>query len=683
MTQWLKTLAFRLLGKDREASVVCFATGSPELAELMFAEVQRLEPSRQHIVLHPDEFQPASIFGLYGQVSRRLGRARIGLAPVLFDGDPRYRRLRVVAWLHAPTRVLACNRRLERHHLRLQTLIASCFFLRGVPLDRIFLRPSWLVPWKKDRSEFPESVEQFAGIALTGRPAVAIVTPYFPYPLSHGGAVRIYNLLREMATEFDLFLFAFRDRQEDADLQPVLALCAQVFLAGKPRYREPRWSTLLPPEVCEFRSKPLSQALQQARQKYKIRLVQVEYTSLAPYRGNVLVEHDVTFGLYRQVWQRTRTVSAWWDYWRWLRFETKWVQRYPAVAVMSEQDRALLSAPNLHVIPNGVDLDRYSPQAESEGQNLLFIGSFRHFPNIVAFRFFYDEIWPSLPQANLTVVAGPEPLLYWRQHTGVHDLPNLDRIRFLGFLADVRPLYAQANVAIVPTRESAGTNLKVLEALAMQRAVISTTTGCQGLGLAHGENVWIADTPADFVSGVTKLLEDRSLRLRIAAAGRQHAQSFGWKEIGATQNKLLRGLLPSVDVILRPLKAADLPQVLKIERAAFPSPQWYSDDFTRFDTTVAVIDQSIAGFLVSRQLVPEEREILNVAVHPEYLRRGIAQKLIRAELVRSPGAHFLEVRESNDPARRLYERLGFEQVGTRPGYYENPTETGIVMRIFS
>ena len=110
----------------------------------------------------------------------------------------------------APTKILAYNQRLERHHLRLGTAIASLLFLRGVPLDRIFLRPKWLVPWKSDRSVYPTEVLEIEGRPMSPRRRrIAVVSPYFPYPLSHGGAVRIFNLLREMAEEFDIFLFAF------------------------------------------------------------------------------------------------------------------------------------------------------------------------------------------------------------------------------------------------------------------------------------------------------------------------------------------------------------------------------------------------------------------------------------------------------------------------------------------
>jgi hypothetical protein len=243
----LKKFIFRLVGKDPEAIVVSFATGDPDLAARMFAEIQRLVPDRRHFQVKPADFSAQSTFQIYRQLRARFRVYRIGQAPLLFDRDPRYRALRRAAFLCAPTKILAYNARLERHQLSLRTAVASVLFLNGVPLDRISLRPKWLVPWKKDRSIYPSQIDQIEGRPLAPRRRrVAVISPYFPFPLAHGGAVRIFNLLREMSREFDIFLFAFRD-DETADLRPVLDLCARVILVGKPRYREPRWSTLAPP----------------------------------------------------------------------------------------------------------------------------------------------------------------------------------------------------------------------------------------------------------------------------------------------------------------------------------------------------------------------------------------------------------------------------------------------------
>jgi glycosyltransferase involved in cell wall biosynthesis/GNAT superfamily N-acetyltransferase len=688
----LKKFIFRILGKDPEGIIVCFASGDPLLADRMFAEIQALEPRRAHVLVRPEEASS------YRSVRRVVHGYRIGLALVLFDGDTRYRNLRRIAFLLAPTKILAYNQRLERHHLRLRTGIASLLFVKGVPLDRIFLRPKWLVPWKKDRSSYPSEVDEIAGRPMSPRRRrIAVLTPYFPYPLSHGGAVRIFHLLREMADEFDIFLFAFEDRETADDIAPVRELCARIMLVGKSRYREPRWSSLLPPEVHEFRSAAMQGALARIRREYKIEAVQVEYTMLAPYCGDILVEHDITFDLYRQVrdrlltrasqFSRSARFSRRWDYWRWRRFESKWLKRYKQVVVMSDQDRVTLNRSNVAVIPNGVDLTRFTPEIERPGQRLLFIGSFRHFPNIVAFRFFMEQVWPILRRQSsditVRVVSGQDPLIYWRQYTGLASLPVDDRVHILEFMSDVRPLYVEANLVLVPTLVSAGTNLKVLEAMAMQRAVVSTYSGCAGLGLEHGVNVWIADKPEDFANAIQTLFQNQALRQQVAAAGRAHVEhNFGWEKIGACQRSLIHKMLPS-RIQMRRAGAGDLGEIAVVQAFAAEASQWQAQDYLAFDCRVAIMEGRIAGFLVSRQVGNQEREILNVAVHPDFRRLGIASELLQTEITTNTGVHFLEVRESNAAARQLYARLGFQVVGARPQYYENPIETGIVMRIFS
>jgi len=530
--QWLKRWIFRLLGKDPEAVVVTFCSGNPELCRRMAEEVQRLVPDRRHFVATPTGW-PA--------LRRELKPYRIGLAPVMLTRAGSA--LRRTAYLRAPRKILAYNSRLERHHLRPD--LASFLFWRGVSLDRIYLRPWWW-PWpKRERSMAPQGYRVLEGRACTaGRKRVAVLSPYFPYPLAHGGAVRIYNLLREIAREFDVELFAFTDR-DAPETAPLLEFCARVVLVGKPRYREPRWSSLLPPEIHEFRSAAMRQALVEERRAFGFELLQVEYTQLAEYGGDVLVEHDVTFDLFGQIAHRRRSLAAWWDYFRWRRFETSALRRYRRVVVMSKKDAELLG-PDTHsaVVENGVDLERFRAQPEQPGERLLFIGSFRHFPNIAAFQFFAERVWPLLaanfPRLTVTVVCGPDYLTYWRAFTDSPE-PRYDgRIRLLGFVADVRPLYAEANLVLVPTPISAGTNIKVLEAMAMQRAVVSTSSGCAGLGLLHDHSVWVADTPEAFASGVATLVADPERRQAMAQAAYDHAvRRFDWRALGEKQREVL------------------------------------------------------------------------------------------------------------------------------------------------
>jgi glycosyltransferase involved in cell wall biosynthesis len=527
--QQLKQWLYQLLGKDPEAVVVTFATGDAELCRGMAEEVRELVPDRRHFLATEQNWPELRI---------ELKRYRIGLVPVMLSRQPSA--LRRAAYKLAPRKILAYNSRFERHHLWFN--LASFLFWRGVPLDRIYLRPWWW-PWpKRERTLVAKGYRALEGRATSpGRRRVAVLSPYFPYPLSHGGAVRIYNLLREMAREFDVELLSFFDTDKEPDAAPVLEFCARLALVRKPRYREPRWSTLLPPEVHEFHSPGMRWALVEERRAFGFDLLQVEYTQLARYGGDILVEHDVTFDLFGQVARRERTFSAWWDWFRWRRFETRQARRYRRVVVMSPKDAELLgpAAPTA-VIPNGVDLARFRPEPEQPGERLLFIGSFRHSPNVAAYRFFTEQVWPLLrekfPGMTLTVVCGPDHLTYWRAFTDSPEPRVEERIRLLAFIEDVRPLYVEANLIIVPTTVSAGTNVKVLEAMAMQRAVVSTTSGCAGLGLLHGHSVWVADAPEAFAAGVATLIADPERRRQLARAVR----NFDWAAIGEKQRELLR-----------------------------------------------------------------------------------------------------------------------------------------------
>jgi len=652
MRNRLKRWLFTLLGKDSEAVIVCLRSGDDALSDAMVAEIRKLEPRRRIFEARAD--QP------YQALRARFRKYRIGLLTTLMPIPP-------AAWLLAPRKILAYNTRLERHHVTLS--IASWLFLRGVPLDRIFLRP-----FSRDTVR-PTGHRVLEGRARrTKRKCIAVLTPYFPYPLSHGGAVRMFNLLRETAREFDVILYAFTE-DDIPKVDPVLEFCSRVYLVEKPRYREPRWSTIAPPEEGEYYS-PAMLALWKAR---NADIAQVEYTYLASYGGDILVEHDVTFDLYAQIRARRKTVSAWWDWWRWHRFETQAVKKFRSVVVMSEKDHALLGTGR--VIENGVDLARFVPQPEATGRKLLFIGSFRHFPNIVAFRFLTEEILPLVPNVELTVVAGPDAWLHWTHYTGT--LKPVSDFRILEFVADVRPLYHQANLVLVPTLESAGTNVKVLEAMAMQRAVVSTTSGCAGLGVEHAANIWIGDTADEFAAVITGLLEDPALRAKIANAGRNHVEKrFDWRAIGLRQRALILELAGN-SLEIRAATVDDLPAITAIQTASPEASQWQTESYLDQHCLVAVLSGSVVGFLVTRTVSPGEGEILNIAVDPAFRRSGIG--LILVETLRSSSTEtwFLEVRESNYAAINLYKTLGFRPIGRRENYYIAPVEAAIVMRVFS
>jgi ribosomal-protein-alanine N-acetyltransferase len=132
-------------------------------------------------------------------------------------------------------------------------------------------------------------------------------------------------------------------------------------------------------------------------------------------------------------------------------------------------------------------------------------------------------------------------------------------------------------------------------------------------------------------------------------------------------------------VILRPAEPRDAAAIRRMEEES-GSHSW---DYVRYECRVAEVDGSVVGFLLVRKVAEHEFEILNVAVKRQYRRRGIAESLIRSQLKANKGNWFLEVRESNLPARSLYDKIGFRQTGRRPHYYSDPPESGIVMSIRS
>jgi ribosomal-protein-alanine N-acetyltransferase len=131
---------------------------------------------------------------------------------------------------------------------------------------------------------------------------------------------------------------------------------------------------------------------------------------------------------------------------------------------------------------------------------------------------------------------------------------------------------------------------------------------------------------------------------------------------------------------VRPVRREDLKTVARIQAASPEASQWQPVSYLENHCLVAEQLGEIAGFLAWRRTAPGEHEILNLAVDPAWRRRGVAARLVESVIEGSVGDWYLEVRESNEAARKLYEKLGFALAGKRPEYYAASRETGIVMR---
>ena len=134
-------------------------------------------------------------------------------------------------------------------------------------------------------------------------------------------------------------------------------------------------------------------------------------------------------------------------------------------------------------------------------------------------------------------------------------------------------------------------------------------------------------------------------------------------------------------VLVRSGTVEDMERIGVIQNRCPEASNWAPETYLQYYLLVAALKSEVAGFVVWREVGPEEAEILNIAVDPDFRRRGVATTLLEAVRAQFSGSLFLEVRESNVAARLLYERLGFEVAGRRPGYYNSPPEAALVMRL--
>lgn len=384
-------------------------------------------------------------------------------------------------------------------------------------------------------------VAVFPGRAASEKPRILIASPYLPFPLSHGAAVRIYNLIRETVDEFDVILVAFVEEPRPVPRE-LLELCVEVVTVHR-KGTHALVSRGRPDTVEEFDTPTFHAALTQSIAKWKPQAVQLEFTQMAVYAKDcrvptILVEHDITYDLYAQMLARPETSD--WETRRqhdlWLGFEKEAWRNVTRVVTMSEKDRAVVGA-RATAIGNGVDLVRFQPSPDApQPRRLLFIGSFAHKPNVLALEFFLKEVFPQLRDVTLHVIAGLNHTRFWDlQQSGV-DVE--------GFVSDVRPAYRNATVVIAPLVASAGTNVKIVEAMAMGKAIVSTEAGIHGLELERGADVLVSDDPQQLAALLNRLLESPAERQSLEQHARARAERvYGWPAMANVQKQLYRELL--------------------------------------------------------------------------------------------------------------------------------------------
>jgi polysaccharide biosynthesis protein PslH len=366
-------------------------------------------------------------------------------------------------------------------------------------------------------------------------------------PLDKGGKLRTWHLMRHLAARHEITCVSFADpAQPEADRTGMRAVCAE--LVTIPRRETPKEGMRFvasvlrclpdpkPYAVAQYRSRAYRGAVRAALGGGGFDRIVCDFLVPAvnlPRRlpcPSVLFTHNVEAEIWRRHSEtghnalRRRLYRQQWR--RMLRFEAQTVARFDRVLAVSDVDRdtlqrlygRTLSSP-VSVIPTGVDTSFFAPDAPAPpaSRHVVFTGSMDWLPNVDGVEFFCRDILPLIRQAEPDVtfsIVGRTPT------PAVRRLAADAGVEVTGRVEDIRPHLARAAVYVVPLRIGGGTRLKIFEAMAAGKAVVSTTIGAEGLPTEDGRHLLLADTPAGFAAAVVRLFRDASARERLEREAR-------------------------------------------------------------------------------------------------------------------------------------------------------------------
>ncbi|WP_455387809.1 glycosyltransferase family 4 protein [Petrachloros mirabilis] len=379
---------------------------------------------------------------------------------------------------------------------------------------------------------------------------VLVLDEEFPYPTNTGKRTRSFNLYRRLASRIEIRYIGYGEYDSAAakalraeGIDPV-AVPARIQPKQGPAFYLRLLANILSPLpyiVTSHYSQVYQHIVRDNLSRFRPDLVLCEWTPYVVFLKRMLpvkklvTAHNVESDIWRRYYENeTNLLRRWYIHKQWRkveRFERSVLRWMDGTLAVSELDRARLAQwyPELPmaVVPNGVDLEYFRPALQPElRRHLVFSGSMDWRPNQDAARYFVREILPLLrqvhPDVECTFVGRSPP-------ADIQALAGTPSVHITGTVDDVRPYIERAAVYIVPLRIGGGSRLKILEALAMGRAVVSTSVGAEGLDVVHERHVMLADDPRTFAESVLRLLDDPERCQALAAEGRHLVERrYGW-----------------------------------------------------------------------------------------------------------------------------------------------------------
>jgi glycosyltransferase involved in cell wall biosynthesis len=400
-------------------------------------------------------------------------------------------------------------------------------------------------------------------------------------PVQNGGNIRTYHVLRYLSAQHELTFYSYYggtpdpdyERELERELPGSVAVCTDKRdLTGAVRGLDylAHLSDRPPYAVSRFAHPGVQKQLQGWFREQRFDVAVCDFLDAAVnFPGSlnipsVLFQHNVE----SEIWRRhadtagnpAKKMIYRMEFKKMVRYERAAVCKFQHVIAVSENDRALMTKwvdpDRVTVVPTGVDLAQYRPafetvpqvRARSVGANLgptaedntapliTFVGAMDWEPNVDGVEYFCSEVWPAIkgevPQARLRIVGrNPDRRVQkWAS----------DSIEVTGRVPSVVEHLHESSVVIVPLRIGGGTRLKIYEAMATAKAVVSTTIGAEGLDVHHGRDIILADDPRSFAQAVIMLLRDPELRGRYEKAAADTAARYDWPAIGERFAQILQ-----------------------------------------------------------------------------------------------------------------------------------------------